>query len=32
MAAIAGAMNAAAFGPMEGKISREEVEKRLNQF
>jgi len=32
MAAIAGAMNTAAFGPMEGKISREEVEKRLNQF
>lgn len=32
MAAIAGAMNAAAFGPMEGKISRKEIEKRLNQL
>ena len=32
MAAIAGAINAAAFGPMEGKISRKKIEQLLNQF
>jgi len=32
MAAIAGALNAAAFGPMEGNITREEIEKRLQTW
>lgn len=32
MAAIAGAMNAATFGPMEGEINRRKLEQLLDQF
>ncbi|WP_296906672.1 sugar kinase [Thermotoga sp.] len=32
MAAIAGALNTVAFGPMEGNITREEIEKRLRSW
>ena len=31
MGAAAGALNAAAFGPMEGKISRESVEEMIRK-